>query len=152
MYKNVCLLVVISTLFVAPCLAADKPPDGAPGLVATLLYSYVPWVLGFAFDTGISKMSVKLLRSLMTATLSMVLGYPTILFAFTSLVVPGGPDSFVAWALASSMLTIGLGAVKIVAYWVINEALPSKKVALLLFVNAIVMVGAAFATIMLTKK
>ncbi len=122
------------------------------GLGFTMLYTYIPWLVGFALDTAISKMAVKLLRSLMTSTLSMVLGYPTILLAFTALVVPGGSDSMLAWSLASAVLVLGLGTVKIVSYWVVNESFPSKKIALLLYFNAIVMVGAAYATIIMMKK
>ena len=154
MNKIVLLLVIISIVFVAPCFAADKAhsAEGAMGLVSTLLYTYVPWIVGFVLDTGISKMSVKLIKALMTSTLSMVLGYPSVLFAFTSLAAPSGVDSILAWVLASVVLVIGLGTVKIVSYWVANEAFPSKKIAALLYLNAVIMVGAAFITHMMTRK
>lgn len=154
MNKIVLLLLIISTVFVAPCFAADKAQstEGAMGLVSTLLYTYAPWIVGFALDTAIAKMSVKILRSLMTSTLSMVLGYPSVLFAFTSLAAPSGVDSPLAWILASAVLVIGLGTVKIISYWVVNESFPSKKIALLLYLNAILMVAAAFVTHMMLKK
>lgn len=122
------------------------------GLVSTLLYTYVPWIVGFVADTAIAKMQVKLIKALMTSTLSMVLGYPSVLFAFTSLAAPSGVDSPLAWVLASVILVVGLGTVKIISYWVANEAFPSKKIALLLYLNAVVMVGAAFITHMMIKK
>ncbi len=141
-------------LCAAPAFAADAAAsmEGAPGMVKVLLYSYAPWIAGFILDIAIAKMSVKLLKCAMTATLSMVLGYPSVLFSFSSFVAPGGPDSAAAWAMASAFLTFGLFFVKIVSYWVVNESFPSKKAAALFLVDSMVMVGVSFAMLKFAQK
>jgi len=143
-------VVFFSILFAQPCFALDKSQQtvaGAMGLLAALLYTIPPWLTGVVADILICRVSVKVLKAVLTAILSMVLGYPSIWFSFTAFVLPGGPESMAAWILCAVLLSITLGAVKVVSYWVINEKFPTRKTALMLFVSAILMVAAAFVVL-----
>lgn len=140
-------VVLLSVLLAQPGEAFDKSQQsvaGAMGLLASLLYTIPPWFSGLIADVLISRSSVKILKAVLTAVLSMVLGYPSIWFSFSAFVLPGGPESMAAWALCAVILTVTLGSIKIVSYWVINEKFPPRKTALLFFASAILMVIAAF--------
>ncbi|MBX3152430.1 hypothetical protein KF728_19885 [Candidatus Obscuribacterales bacterium] len=142
------LLAAILLAVASPVLAQgqdQKTAAGAMALLSALLYAIPPWVTGLLLDFLIVRTSVVLWKGLATAVLSMVLGYPSIWFSMSSfLLVPGGPESTLAWVLCTVLLALTLGSVKVVSYWVVNEKFPTKKTVGLLFVSAIGMVVAAF--------
>lgn len=149
------VLVIVSLMIAQPSWAQatdQKTVAGAMGLLAALLYAIPPWVTGLLIDFLIVRGGLKLWKAGATAVLAMVLGYPSIWFSFTAFVLPGGPESLPAWILCAVLLTLTLGAVKVVSYWVVNEKFPTKKTALMLFVSAIAMVAAAFLCLMFLKK
>jgi hypothetical protein len=152
--RNSILLALfgLAVLFTQPGLAAagDKQIVSGPlALLMTLLYAIPPWVVGLLVDFLIVRTSVVVWKGLATAVLSMVLGYPAILFSLTMLFLP---DSLVAWIICSVLLAVALASVKLVAYWVVNEKFPAKKTSLLFFVSGAAMVGAAFLCMMFMQK
>lgn len=154
LFRSIAIFVFVFAVLALPCYAQDKSQQsfaGAMGLVAALLYGAVPWATGLIADILITRTKVKLLKAILTAVLGMVLGYPSIWFGLTGFLA-GGPESMVAWVLCAVFLTIILGTVKVVSYWVINEAFPSKVTALLLYASAIAMVAAAFVTLTISAK
>ena len=123
----------------------QKTAAGAMALLSALLYAIPPWVTGLVIDFLVVRSSTILWKGLATAVLSMVLGYPSIWFSLSSFIfLPGGPESSLAWIVCAILLALTLGAVKVVAYWVVNERFPAKATAGLLFVSSTVMVAVAF--------
>ncbi len=126
-------------------IAAGLPQkaSGPLALVATLVGNPAPWVTGLIVDFLILRTSVKPMRNFLTVILSLVLSYPSIWFSFTAFLTQeeGSP---VAWIICSVLLVVTITIVKSISYWVINEAFPSKKTALLYVGSSSTMVAAAF--------
>lgn len=148
--KYAIVLALAAVFFAVATPVFAQAPDqktaaGAMALLSALLYAIPPWVSGLVIDFLVVRSSTILWKGLATAVLSMVLGYPSIWFSLSSfLFLPGGPESSLAWVVCAILLALTLGAVKVVAYWVVNEKFPAKLTTGLLFVSSTVMVGVAF--------
>jgi hypothetical protein len=158
-YKKFAIALSVAALLLAvasPVLAQgqdQKTAAGAMALLSALLYAIPPWITGLVLDFLIVRSSVVLWKGLATAVLSMVLGYPSIWFSMSSfLLIPGGPESTLAWIVCTVLLALTLGVVKVISYWVVNEKFPAKSTAGLLFVSAIGMVVAAFICLTFMNK
>ncbi len=146
----VCLPALAQTAAAgAPPPSADVHKNGAMIFLTTLLTNPAPWVVGVISDILISKRKVALVKSIMTSIASMVLGYPSIWFAFSSFASASmlKLEEWVAWLLCSVILIVTMGLLKIVSYWLVNEKFPEKVTSLLFFASATVMVLTALGMI-----
>ncbi|MBX9666961.1 MAG: hypothetical protein K2X93_05045 [Candidatus Obscuribacterales bacterium] len=146
---SLCLFVVLQQAAMAAGL--PQKVSGPLALVATLVGNPAPWVTGLSVDFLILRIAaIKPMRILLTVILSVVLAYPSIWFSFTAFLTQE-EGSQVAWILCSVLLAITIAIVKTISYWVINEAFPSKKTALLYLGSSSLMVAAAFGMMYLNK-